>query len=120
MPSKNNRKRNMHPELREAAYKGDIFYNNFVTKLCTTHPHWKQPNYLCGFGSTNQHLLDYLKSNELISQFYCGFKLPPNISFRGIVGDYVEAWIWFLVTNYGEEKAKEYIIKQLKRIANEK
>lgn len=112
-------KRTMHPELRDAATKGDEFYNKFIRKLISKGDKFSMRK--CNWCSqSNGLLLNYLKSNEVISQFYTGFKKPENITNIGKIGDYVEAWIWFLVVNYGEEKAKEYIIKQLKRIANEK
>ena len=110
----------MHPELREAATQGDKFYNNFIDNLCRTHPIWTKIGKKFCKGMNNTMFLGELKSNEFITQFYCGFKIPQEITNTGKKGDYVEAWIWFLVTNYGEEKAKEYIIKQLKIIANEK
>ena len=102
----NRAKKNYPKHLQEWAQKGDRILNNFVDKIIIPLP--KGPYGLCK---------NYLKSNLFLSIFEPKFKLKgkPFKKYKSICkyGDMIEATIYFLYINYGEQHAYNYIWKHI-------
>ncbi len=101
------RKKNIPREIRQAAIVGDKILHkvtNEIIKECI------KDKKLVGFYTI------HLTSNKVI----CNFKsyIACKYTSPAMRGDYVEASIYYMNLNYGEERVKEYLLKQWKE--NEK
>ena len=101
-------------EFLHVARKGDRILNTIISNLVST------------YGGSNGGLNLALRSNEIIAMFSVPAKfhnLPKrksnNKNALGMKGDVVEAYVWFLHTNYGYRAAERYVIKNLKNVADE-
>lgn len=94
-------KKGMHPEIRISATKGDAILNKKMREFVISSNSKK----FCS------NIYSVLVSNEFIQHFHCGFK--HDYTNIGKKADMVEAWIYFLYSNYGEKYLEKYLKKQL-------
>lgn len=93
----------MHLELRWAALHGDRILKATIDKLITKSKR-----------SQNNKAYLHLLSNECIQHFTPRVRLKDEAEIdKNIKGDLVEAYIYFLHKNFGNDMVKRYIERNI-------
>jgi len=100
-------------DFHHFAKEGDEVLNKITRKIVT-----KYKKRLKKKKSFYKHLYTKMISNEFISNFevpatFKGLENRTGVKYKG---DKVEAWVYFLYINYGEESVERYLIEQWKKV----
>ena len=117
MANNNSRKKDWyHKDFKHFAQRGDQDLLRATKRLYNRHLK-SNPN-------ISRSVITLLVSNEFISKF----EIPVTFKDKRLrrktginfVGDKVEAYIYFLRINYGIDAVERYLIKQYKRLIDER